>query len=60
MIRRAIESDIPRITEIRNNVRENKLSDPARVTIEDVHWFISNPGIFVWDDDASDRGVLRG
>ena len=37
-------------------MRENKLSDPARVTIEDVHWFISNPGIFVWDDDGQIAG----
>ena len=32
LIRRATENDIPRITEIRNNVRENKLTDPTRVT----------------------------
>jgi GNAT superfamily N-acetyltransferase len=52
LIRRAIESDIPRITEIRNNVRENKLIDPTRVTIEDVRWFISNPGIYVWEENG--------
>jgi GNAT superfamily N-acetyltransferase len=52
LIRRAIESDIPRITEIRNNVRENKLIDPTRVTIEDLRWFISNPGIFLWEEDG--------
>ena len=51
MIRKATESDIPRIFEIRNNVRENKLSDPSRVTIEDTRWFVANPGIFVWDED---------
>ncbi len=50
LIRRATENDIPRITEIRNNVRENKLTDPTRVTIEHVRWFISNPGIFVWEE----------
>ncbi len=50
LIRRATEDDIPRITEIRNNVRENKLTDPTRVTIEHVRWFISNPGIFVWEE----------
>ena len=52
MIRRATESDIPRITDIRNNVRENKLIDPRRVTIEDVRWFISNPGIFLGEEDG--------
>jgi GNAT superfamily N-acetyltransferase len=30
LIRRATENGIPRITEIRNNVRENKLIDPTR------------------------------
>ncbi len=52
LIRRATESDIPRITDIRNNVRENKLIDPRRVTIEDVRWFISNPGIFLGEEDG--------
>jgi len=33
--------------EIRAGVRENKLRDPSRVTIEDVCWFVDNPGIFV-------------
>jgi GNAT superfamily N-acetyltransferase len=51
LIRKATESDIPRIFEIRNNVRENKLSDPSRVTIEDTRWFVANPGIFVWEED---------
>jgi GNAT superfamily N-acetyltransferase len=52
LIRKATDSDIPRIFEIRNNVRENKLSDPSRVTIEDTRWFIANPGIFVWEEDG--------
>jgi GNAT superfamily N-acetyltransferase len=47
LIRKATRHDIPRITEIRAGVRENKLRDPSRVTIEDVCWFIDNPGIFV-------------
>lgn len=52
MIRRATYEDIPRIREIRANVRENRLSDPSRVTLEDIVWFIDNPGIFVWDEDG--------
>jgi ribosomal protein S18 acetylase RimI-like enzyme len=38
--------------EIRAGVRENKLRDPSRVTIEDVCWFVDNPGIFVWEADG--------
>ncbi len=56
LIRKATDDDIPRIAEIRNNVRENILSDPSRIGVEDVRWFISNPGIFVWDDDGTIAG----
>ena len=50
MIRKATRADIVRIVEIRAAVRENRLRDPARVTVEDICWFIDNPGIFVWDE----------
>jgi GNAT superfamily N-acetyltransferase len=56
MIRNATEGDIPRITAIRATVRENKLRDPARVTVADLRWFIDNPGVFVWEED----GVIAG
>ena len=52
MLRRATEHDIARIFEIRNGVRENRLNDPAKVTVNDVKWFIANPGIFLWEEDA--------
>ncbi|KQV10804.1 acetyltransferase [Rhizobium sp. Root1203] len=52
MIRKATESDIARIVEIRSRVRENRLSDPSRVTLDDIRWFIANPGIFVWEQDG--------
>jgi GNAT superfamily N-acetyltransferase len=51
VIRNADRDDIPRIKEIRDTVRENKLGDPASVTTEDICWFIDNPGIFVWEAD---------
>jgi ribosomal protein S18 acetylase RimI-like enzyme len=52
LIRKATRFDIPRIMEIRAGVRENKLRDPSRVTIEDVYWFADNPGIFVWESSG--------
>jgi len=52
LIRKATHADIPRIMEIRANVRENRLRDPSRVKIEDVRWFVDNPGIFVWVEDG--------
>jgi len=48
LIRKATRDDIPRIMEIRAGVRENRLRDPTRVTVEDVRWYIDNPGVFVW------------
>ena len=45
VIRNATRVDIPRIVEIRALVRENKLRDPSRVTIEDICWLIDNPGM---------------
>jgi GNAT superfamily N-acetyltransferase len=50
LIRRATQSDVARIFEIRTNVHENKLDDPARVTVEDVRSFIADTGMFVWED----------
>lgn len=39
--------------QIRTAVRENRLRDPSLVTLDDVCWFIDNPGIFVWDETGS-------
>jgi GNAT superfamily N-acetyltransferase len=52
LIRRASRDDIPRVREIHAAVRENRLRDPSRVTVEDLCWFIDNPGIFVWVADG--------
>lgn len=48
MIRPATETDIPRLADIRNAVRENRLSDPGLVTPADYRSFIAQSGIFVW------------
>lgn len=56
MIRSAIVSDIPRLTEIRGSVRENRLSDPNRVTIADYEWHIAHGPIHIWEED----GVIAG
>jgi GNAT superfamily N-acetyltransferase len=53
LIRKATRVDIPRIMEIRGEVHENRLSDPSRVTIEDVSWFVDNAGIFVWEENGA-------
>ena len=56
MLRRATSADIPRIMEIRSAVRENRLSDPSRVTAADVHRHIAHSPIHLWDE----RGVIKG
>jgi GNAT superfamily N-acetyltransferase len=56
MLRRAISADIPRIVEIRGAVRENRLSDPSRVTLADLHWHIAHSPIHVWEE----RGIIKG
>ena len=56
MIRQALPSDIPRLMEIRGAVRENRLSDPGRVTMADYLWHIDHAPIHVWED----RGLIKG
>jgi GNAT superfamily N-acetyltransferase len=56
MLRRATPDDISRIFEVRDAVRENRLSDPSLVTVADVYWHITNSPIHVWDD----VGVIKG
>jgi GNAT superfamily N-acetyltransferase len=51
MIRKAAERDI---------VSENRLSDPGKVTLDDLRWFIANPGIFVWEQDGGVQGFSAG
>jgi GNAT superfamily N-acetyltransferase len=55
-IRRALQSDEPRIWEIRFAVRENRLSNPDLVTPADVKWFIENPGIWLWHEGEHVKG----
>jgi GNAT superfamily N-acetyltransferase len=52
VIRNATRSDIPRIFAIRGAVRENRLRDPSRVTVEQICWFIDHPGLFVWEEEG--------
>lgn len=44
LIGTARESDIPAIQMVRNAVRENRLSDPSRVTDQDVKTFLFDRG----------------
>jgi ribosomal protein S18 acetylase RimI-like enzyme len=60
MIRCATVSDIPRLMEIRGSVRENRLSDPARVTLADYNWHVAHAPIHVWEADGVIKGMSAG
>ena len=49
MIRPALRTDIPRIMQIRAAVRENRLSDPSKVTEDDVLAYVTDARLLVWD-----------
>ena len=57
MLRRGTIADIPRIREIRDSVRENRLSDPARVTEADIACFLEYGPIWVWEEG---NGAVAG
>ena len=60
MLRCATSGDVPRICEIRDSVRENRLSDPSRVTPRDIAWFLENGPIWVWEEDGGVAGFSAG
>jgi GNAT superfamily N-acetyltransferase len=60
MYRRATVSDIPRLIEIRGSVRENRLSDPSRVTLADYTWHINHAPIHIWEDEGLLKGMSAG
>ena len=58
-IRRAVQTDVPRIMEIRHSLRENRLSDPDLVTA-DCETFIERSEIWVWEEDGAVQGFAAG
>lgn len=60
MIRKATRTDLPRIFEIRAAVRENKLSDPTRVTAEMCEWFIDHAAFWLCEEDGVVQGFSAG
>ena len=60
MIRKATRADLPRISEIRSAVKENKLDDPARVTVEICEWFIDHAAFWLWEDNGVVHGFSAG
>ena len=59
-VRRAVQTDVPRIMEIRHSVRENRLSDPNLVTATDCEASIERSEIWVWEEDGAVQGFAAG
>lgn len=59
-IRRAVPRDVSRIIEIRQSVRENRLSDTGLVTAKDCADFIERSEIWVWEEDDAVQGFAAG
>ncbi len=57
MIRKAVVADRPRITEVRNAVRENRLS-PANVAKvgDTARWIHDNGTFWVWEEEGAVQG----
>jgi len=55
-VRSAVLADLARVREIRHGVRENRLTNPAAVTDEEVRWYLDEAVFLV----AEDRGSLVG
>lgn len=56
MLRKAVVADISALKFVRSAVLENILSDPSKVTDDDYEWYVSNPGVALWEE----RGVIVG
>jgi GNAT superfamily N-acetyltransferase len=52
-LRPATHADLPRIHEVRNSTAENRLTDPSRVTSQEVAWYLDR-AIFLVAEDAAD------
>ena len=56
-IRPATRADLPRIHAVRNGTLENRLTDPSKVTTEEVLWYMGHAIFLVSEDEA---GMVQG
>jgi GNAT superfamily N-acetyltransferase len=55
-LRPATRADLPRIHEVRHGTAENRLTDPSRVTPEEVAWYLDHAIFLVAEDDTEIQG----
>jgi len=56
-LRPATRADLPRIWQVRHGTAENRLSNPALVTDEEVAWYMDEAIFLVSEDEA---GMVQG
>lgn len=57
-LRAATRRDLPRIHEVRHGTAENRLSDPALVTDDEVAWYLDHAIFLVSEDDDGIQGFV--
>ncbi len=55
-LRPATRADLPRIHEVRHGTAENRLTNPALVTDEEVGWYMDEGVFLVSEDEAGIQG----
>jgi len=55
-LRPAIRSDLPRISEVRRGTAENRLTNPALVTDQELAWYMDMAIFLVSEDDDGVQG----
>ncbi len=57
-IRAATEADLPRIWDVRRGTAENRLTDPARVTDQEVAWYLKEAIFLTSEDESGVQGFV--
>lgn len=55
-LRAATREDLPRIHDVRHGTAENRLSDPSRVTDDEVAWYLDRAIFLVSEDEQGLQG----
>lgn len=55
-LRAATRADLPRIHEVRHGTAENRLTNPALVTNQEVDWYLDHAIFLVSEDEAAVQG----
>ncbi|TLX13052.1 GNAT family N-acetyltransferase [Rhizobium sp. MHM7A] len=53
MLRKALLTDIMALKAVRSSVVENTLNDVSKVTDADYEWYVTNPGVALWEENGT-------